>query len=74
MIKFPYEQRKSDKVTYKPYEQHQIYLIPPSTSELIPQDHLVRLVSEVIDEMEIERLLRKYQTAGGASWGKSQKR
>jgi transposase len=58
---------KSDKITYKPYEQNQSYLIPPSADELIPQDHLVRLVSEVIDEMGIERLLRKYQTGGGAS-------
>jgi len=58
---------KSDKVTYKTYEQHQVYLIPPSADELIPQDHLIRLVNEVIDEMEIERLLRKYQTGGGAS-------
>jgi transposase len=58
---------KSDKITYKPYEQHQPYLIPPSADELIPQDHLVRLVNEVIDEMGIERLLRKYQVGGGAS-------
>jgi len=35
---------KSDKITYKPYEQHQIYLIPPNAEELIPKDHLVRLV------------------------------
>jgi len=58
---------KSDKVTYKPYEQNQPYLIPPSADELIPQNHLVRLVNEVIDEMSLERLLRKYQVGGGAS-------
>ena len=58
---------KSDKITYKPYEQHQAYLIPPSADELIPKTHLVRLVSEVIDEMGIERLMRKYQVGGGAS-------
>ena len=58
---------KSDIITYKPYEQHQAYLIPPSADELIPADHLVRLVNEVIDEMGIERLLRKYQAGGGAS-------
>jgi transposase len=57
----------SDKITYKPYEQGQAYLIPPSVDELIPAKHLVRLVSEVIDEMGIERLLRKYQVWGGAS-------
>jgi transposase len=58
---------KSDKITYKPYEQHQAYLIRPRADELIPQDHLVRLVNEVIDEMGIQRLLRKYQAGGGAS-------
>jgi transposase len=58
---------KSDKITYKPYEQHQAFLIPPSSAELIPSNHLVRLVSEVIDEMGIEKLLRKYQVGGGAS-------
>jgi transposase len=58
---------KSDKITYKPYEQHQAFLIPPSAEELIPRDHLVRLVSEVIDGMGIEKLLRKYQAGGGAS-------
>jgi transposase len=35
--------------------------------ELIPENHLVRLVSEVIDGMGLERLLRKYQAGGGAS-------
>jgi hypothetical protein len=58
---------KSDKTSYKPYEQGQAYLIPPSAEELIPAHHLVRLVSETIDDMGIERLLRKYQVGGGAS-------
>jgi len=58
---------KSDKVTYKPYEQNQPYLIPPGADELIPQDHLVRLASEATGRMGIEPLLRKYQAGGGAS-------
>jgi transposase len=57
----------SDKISYKPYDQGQAYLIPPGVDELIPANHLVRLVSEVIDQMGIERLLRKYQVGGGAS-------
>jgi transposase len=57
----------SDQITYKPYDQGQAYLIPPSVEELIPANHLARLVNEVIDEMGIERLLRKYQTSGGTS-------
>jgi transposase len=35
--------------------------------ELIPAKRLVRLVNEVIEDMGIERLLRKYQAGGGAS-------
>jgi transposase len=58
---------KSDKISYKPYDQGQAYLISPSAAELIPENHLVRLVSEVVDQMGIERLLRKYQVGGGAS-------
>ena len=58
---------KSDKITYKPYNQHQGYLIPPSVDDLIPQDHLVRMVSEVIDELNLEGRFRKYQKGGGAS-------
>jgi transposase len=58
---------KSDKITYKPYEQHQAYLIPPSADELIPQDHLVRLVSAAIDGMGIEQLLVKHRAGGGAA-------
>jgi transposase len=63
----PMSKGVSDKITYKPYAQGQAYLIPPSVDELIPENHLVRLVSDVIDEMGIERLLRKYQVGGGAS-------
>ena len=58
---------KSDKITYKPYEQNQMYLIPPSADELIPENHLVRLVSATIDEMGILRLLERYRVGGGAS-------
>ena len=58
---------KSDKITYKPYEQNQPYLLPPSVDELIPPDHLVRMVSGTIDEMGIQRLLEQHRIGGGAS-------
>jgi transposase len=45
----------------------QAYLIPLRVDELIPENHLARLVSEVIDEMGIEGLLRNYRRGGGAS-------
>jgi transposase len=57
----------SDKVVFKPYDQSQQWLMPPSAEELIPPNHLVRVVSQTIDEMDIEPLLRSYAKGGGAS-------
>jgi len=57
----------SDKVTFKPYEQHQSWLIPPGADELIPANHLVRVVSKTIDEMDLEPILKRYDKGGGAS-------
>lgn len=39
VLKYKYEQRKSDKIVYKEYNQGQKWLIPQSLDELIPQDH-----------------------------------
>lgn len=58
---------KSDKVTFKPYNQHQPWLLPPGADELIPQNHLVRVVNTTIDEMNLEPILQKYDRGGGAS-------
>ena len=59
MIIFYMSKGKSDKITYKPYDQKQSYLIPPSVDELIPENHLVRLVNEIIDEMDLQQLLEQ---------------
>jgi transposase len=57
----------SDKIRFKPYEQHQQWLLPPSADELVPQGHMVRKVSEAIDELDLEGILRRYTKGGGAS-------
>ncbi len=41
-------------------------LLPPSLDELIAADHPVRIVSRVLDKIDIEPLLKKY-TGGGSS-------
>jgi transposase len=50
---------KSDKITYKPYDQEQAYLIPPSADKLIPANHLIRLVSGVIRRDEDRAAVEK---------------
>jgi transposase len=43
--------------TFKPYTQAQPSLIPPSWKELIPANHVVRVVNRAIERMNIEALL-----------------
>lgn len=57
----------SDKITFKPYEQKQPWLVPPSADELIGMDHLVRVVNTTIEAMNLEPLLLRYTKGGGAS-------
>ena len=44
----------SDKITYKPYNQGEQWLLPPSLGELVPKNHFVRIVSKTVDELETE--------------------
>jgi transposase len=37
---------------FKPYEQKQGILLPPNLEEMIPQGHLVRVVSDMIDRSD----------------------
>ena len=56
------------KVSFKAYEQHQSQLFPSSLDELIPENHLVRLVSSVIDKMELDSVLNSYPGGGAPSY------
>ena len=49
----------SDKITYKPYNQGEQWLLPPSLDELVPQNHFVRIVSKTVDELEIEEVFAR---------------
>jgi transposase len=54
--------------TFKPYNQHQIMMLPPSLEELISKDHPVRIVNDVINSVNIEPLLSAYQSTGTSSY------
>lgn len=60
------KKKRHNVVTFKPYEQHQGMLFLPSFEELIPANHIVRLVSRSIDGMQLDTLLNAYE-GGGAS-------
>jgi transposase len=56
------------KVTFKQYTMSQASLLPPSLEELIPEQHLVRVVNRVVDELDITPLLAKYKGGGTSSY------
>ena len=54
--------------TFKPYNQQQSMLLPPSLDELIPLDHPVRVVNDVINRISIASLLSAYKNDGCSSY------
>ncbi|MCG8569785.1 MAG: hypothetical protein MJB14_06570 [Spirochaetes bacterium] len=43
-------------------------LFPPSLSEMIPENHLVRIVNHFIDQMNIDSLIATYKGGGSSSY------
>lgn len=55
-------------VVFKSSNQQQALLLPPSLEELIPSKHLVRVVNEVVESMDISVLLSQYAGGGTSSY------
>jgi len=53
---------------FKPYEQHQGMLLPPNLEELIPANHMVRVVDEIIEGISVEPLIRQYKGGGTSAY------
>jgi transposase len=60
--------KKKKKPVFKPYYPDQISMFPPSLDELIPENHVVRVVRKVIDELNIDSILSKYKGGGSSSY------
>ena len=45
-----------------------MHLLPPSLEEMIPERHLVRVVNEVIDELDLSKLKKQYKGGGTSSY------
>ena len=56
------------KRNFKEYNQQQNWLFPPSIEELIPEDHPVRVVNGVIEQLDIEPLVKAYSKDGQPSY------
>lgn len=56
------------KPLFKAYQQNQTYLFPPSLEDMIAATHPVRVVSEVIDRIDIDVIIKKYKGGGTTSY------
>ena len=55
---------------FLPYEQEQMYLMPPSVQDWVREDSLARFVSEVVDELAAKgRLASFYAQYREDGWG-----
>jgi transposase len=50
--------------SFLPYEPEQDFLLPPSVSEWLPENHLVYFVSEMIDRLDLQMFYARYQGDG----------
>jgi transposase len=56
------------KIVFKDYSPNQNLLLPPSLEEMIPANHSVRIVNQVVDNIDIEPLIKKYSGGGCSSY------
>lgn len=53
--------------TFRPYDQHQRFLLPPSLDDWLPVGHCARFISEVVDSMlDLSSVYDAYVAADGA--------
>ena len=60
--------KRQRKATFKKYNPDQISLLPPSLDELIEDNHVVRVVRDVVDRLNIDSILKKYKVGGARSF------
>ncbi|MBX6772967.1 MAG: transposase, partial [Chloroflexi bacterium] len=51
--------------TFRPYHPEQVYLLPPSLNEWLPEGHLARFVSDTVDHLDLSPFLEKYRGPKG---------
>lgn len=49
-------------MTFKPYDQDQLFLLPPSLREWLPENHLAHFISDVVDELSLDEIMEAYSS------------
>jgi transposase len=60
--------RKKSRPVYKEYTMGQIVLLPTNIDELIAENHLVRVIHQFVERMDLSPLEAKYKGGGTSSY------
>jgi len=50
-------------MTFKCYDQDQLFLLPPSLREWLPGNHLAHFISDVVDELDMKEFIKTYSNS-----------
>jgi len=53
---------------FRDYAQNQLMLLPPSLEEFVPEDHEARIVSDVVEAIDLSRLMEEYAGGGAPAY------
>lgn len=56
------------KIVFKSYSQNQDFLLPKSLHEFVEPGHIARLISNIIDEMDINHIIETYKGGGTSAF------
>ena len=59
---------KKKKIIFKSYSQNQDFLLPKSLHEFVEPGHIARLISGIIDEMNIDKIIETYKGGGTSAF------
>ena len=58
----------TSKAVFKAYDQQQFLMLPPQLDELIPANHLVRIVNTVVENLDLSSIINQYDGGGTSSY------
>jgi len=58
----------TSNAVFKAYDQQQVLLLPPQLDELIPSNHLVRVVNTVVESLDLSSIINQYEGGGTSSY------
>jgi transposase len=53
---------------FKPINNEQLFLLPPSVEDFIPADHLARVIKEVVETIDVSAIASRYSHLGQKSY------